>query len=131
LFIFHDPLSIFNLFLVGVGGMLGSVARYLAQLAALRLGASAFPAGTLAVNVLGSFLIGLVYGWSGKAGDPAPAWRLFLTTGFCGGFTTFSAFSLESITLLRAGNLSYALLYIGVSVLSGLGACLAGLLATR
>jgi CrcB protein len=81
--------------------------------------------------VLGSFLIGLVYGWSGKAGDPAPAWRLFLTTGFCGGFTTFSAFSLESITLLRAGNLSYALLYIGVSVLSGLGACLAGLLATR
>jgi CrcB protein len=124
-------LSIFNVFLVGVGGMLGSVARYLAQLAALRLGASAFPAGTLAVNVLGSFMIGLVYGWSAKAGDPAPAWRLFLTTGFCGGFTTFSAFSLESISLLKSGNLSYTFLYICGSVLSGLGACLAGLLAAR
>jgi CrcB protein len=123
-------LSIFNVFLVGVGGMLGSVARYLAQLAALRLGA-AFPVDTLAVNVLGSFLIGLVYGWSEKAEDPAPAWRLFLTTGFCGGFTTFSAFSLESISLLKSGNLSYTFLYICGSVLSGLGACLAGLLATR
>ena len=111
--------------------MLGSVARYLVQLAALRLGASAFPAGTLAVNVLGSFVIGLVYGWSQKAGDPAPAWRLFLTTGFCGGFTTFSAFSLESISLLKSGNLSYTFLYICGSVLSGLGACLAGLLVAR
>jgi CrcB protein len=123
-------LSIFNVFLVGVGGMLGSVARYLAQLAALRLGA-AFPVDTLAVNVLGSFLIGLVYGWSEKAEDPAPAWRLFLTTGFCGGFTTFSAFSLESISLLKSGNLSYTFLYICGSVLSGLGACLAGLLVAR
>lgn len=110
--------------------MLGSVARYLAQLAALRLGASAFPAGTLAVNVLGSFVIGLVYGWTEKAGS-APAWRLFLATGFCGGFTTFSAFSLESISLLKSGNLSYTFLYICGSVLGGLGACLAGLLAAR
>ena len=111
--------------------MLGSMARYLAQGLALRLGASAFPAGTLAVNVLGSFLIGLVYGWSEKAGDPAPAWRLFLTTGFCGGFTTFSAFSMESISLLKSGNLSYAFLYISGSVLGGIGACLAGMLAAR
>jgi len=111
--------------------MLGSMARYLAQGLVLRLGASAFPAGTLAVNVLGSFLIGLVYGWSQKAGDPAPAWRLFLATGFCGGFTTFSAFSVESISLFKSGNLSYTFLYICGSVLSGIGACLAGLLIAR
>ncbi len=117
--------------LVGVGGMLGSVARYMVQGAALRLGASAFPAGTLAVNVLGSFMIGLVYGWSEKAGDPAPAWRLFLATGFCGGFTTFSAFSLESIALLKSGHFAYTFLYISGSVLAGIGACLAGLLAAR
>jgi CrcB protein len=124
-------LSIFNVFLVGVGGMLGSVARYMAQGAALRLGASAFPAGTLAVNVVGSFLIGMIYGWSDKAGDLAPAWRLFLATGFCGGFTTFSAFSLESISLFKSGNLTYVFLYIGGSVLAGLGACVAGMLVTR
>ncbi len=111
--------------------MLGSVARYMAQGAALRLGASAFPAGTLAVNVVGSFLIGMIYGWSDKAGDLAPAWRLFLATGFCGGFTTFSAFSLESISLFKSGNLTYVFLYIGGSVLAGLGACVAGMLVTR
>lgn len=111
--------------------MLGSMARYLVQGLFLRLGASAFPAGTLAVNVLGCFLIGLVYGWSPKAGDVAPAWRLFLTTGFCGGFTTFSAFSAESISLFKSGDLSYTFLYICGSIFSGIGACLAGLSVVR
>jgi CrcB protein len=124
-------LSITNCFLVGLGGFLGSVARYLASLAALRLGAASFPAGTLAINVAGSLLIGLIYGWSAATGGIAPGWRLFLATGFCGGFTTFSAFSFECITLLKEGNLWYVFLYICGSVLSGIGACFLGLQAAR
>ncbi len=120
-----------NCFLVGLGGFLGSVARYLASVAALRLGAGSFPVGTLAINVTGSFLIGLIYGWSVGTGGLAPGWRLLLATGFCGGFTTFSAFSFECISLLKAGNLWYVFLYICGSVLAGIGACFLGLTAAR
>jgi len=119
------------LLLVGLGGLLGSVARYLGYLAALRLGAGPFPYGTLVINVLGSFLIGVVYGWTARTSLPGAEIRLFLATGFCGGFTTFSAFSMENITLLKSGNLSYAFLYISGSVLLGIGACLLGLLVAR
>jgi len=110
------PLSLTAILLVAAGGAAGSVARYLAGLAATMLGAG-FPWGTLAVNLLGSALIGLAAGL-GASGDA----RLLLVTGFLGGFTTFSAFSLEAVGL--AGRAPFlAVLYVLGSVLLGLAAC--------
>jgi fluoride exporter len=99
---------------VAVGGAAGSVLRYAVGLALLR-GSGAFPLGTLLVNVLGSFLIGLLArALSSPAWDPM--WRIALTVGFCGGFTTFSTFSAELLTLLQEGRMARAALYVGVSV---------------
>lgn len=112
-----------TLLLVGAGGALGAMARHLAGLAALRLFGAAFPAGTLAVNVLGSVLIGvLAVALAGRAAGPA--W-FFLVTGVLGGFTTFSAFSLDAMRLWQAGQGGVAALYVAASV----GLSLAGVLA--
>jgi CrcB protein len=109
-----------TLLAVAVGGAAGSVLRHATQLW-LR---GAFPWGTLAVNLLGSLLIGLCAGWSERQGA---AWvRPWLMTGFLGGFTTFSAFSLENGQLLREGRFLPALLYIVVSVGAGLALAVAG-----
>ena len=114
-----------NLLAVALGGAAGSVLRYLVQLG-LR---GAFPWGTLAVNLLGSLLIGACAGWSERHGA---AWvRPWLMTGFLGGFTTFSAFSLENGLLLREGRAATAFLYIGVSVGAGLALALLGHALTR
>jgi len=107
--------------LVAAGGGLGAVCRYLASLALLRGASHGFPLGTLAVNLLGCLLIGL---WAGLAARHA--WlngeaRLFLVTGVLGGFTTFSAFGLEALQLLRRGDFALAGLYVGTSVVLGLG----------
>ncbi|TGK19281.1 fluoride efflux transporter CrcB [Leptospira fluminis] len=96
---------------VAFGGAIGSVLRYSIQLNATRQGQAAFPLATFAVNVLGSFLIGWVYSVSEKAGLLSPELRIFLATGFCGGFTTFSAFSHESLAFLKAGEFHSFLLY--------------------
>jgi CrcB protein len=103
-----------NLLAVALGGAAGSVLRYAVQ-AGLR---GAFPWGTLAVNLLGSLLIGVCAGWSERTGA---AWvRPWLMTGFLGGFTTFSAFSLENVALLREGRLGVAAAYAGTSVVAGI-----------
>ncbi len=91
-------------FLIGVGGFIGSVARYYSQQIVSKYFPSPLPYGTLAVNVLGCLIIGLVYGFSEKGNVLSPEWRLFLATGLCGGFTTFSTFSYENLTLLRDGE---------------------------
>ena len=110
---------------VALGGAFGSVARYGAGLAARQL-APGWPWGTLFVNVLGSFAIGLLFAWF--AARPAPEWvRLGLITGVLGGFTTFSAFSVETLELLRSGGASAALVYVAVTLVAGLAACAAGL----
>ncbi len=111
--------------------MIGSILRYSVYLLMLRVVTSPLPWGTFAVNVTGSFLIGLIYGWTEKAGIANPEWRLFLATGLCGGFTTFSALSLESLNMLKAGNLSWVFLYITGSVLFGIGATFLGLMFSR
>jgi CrcB protein len=104
--------------LVGLGGMLGSVARYELSGWAQRLTSAGFPVGTLAVNVAGSFLIGLVLSSSLDRGVPGPAARLFLTTGFCGGFTTMSTLSYETLVLVAEGGvLAAAANVIGTFVL--------------
>jgi CrcB protein len=89
-----------------------------------------FPYGTLTVNILGCFLIGVVFGIADR-GTISPEWRLFLATGVIGGFTTFSAFSYETITLLRSGHLGFALFYVTASVCVGLIATYTGLLTNR
>lgn len=110
--------------LVGVGGAIGSIGRYLAaQYIQSRFVASGFPYGTLIVNISGCFLIGIIFGIASKA-DLLQEWRLLLVTGICGGYTTFSAFSYESITLLKNHNLVYFSVYVAASVILGLLATL-------
>ncbi|UIJ73697.1 CrcB family protein [Aurantimonas sp. HBX-1] len=116
---------------IGTGAAIGGVARMLVSLAALEWSAGGFPWGTLCVNVVGSFVIGFYAtltepGGRFKAGDGA---RHFVTTGLCGGFTTFSVFSLESVQYLAAAQYGMAALYIGVSIATWLGAAWLGIAA--
>lgn len=115
---------ILNFLLVGLGGALGSMARYgVGRFALTQLGPnSVLPWGTLAVNVIGSFLIGLCLHLLPRE----HVLRLLLVTGFLGGFTTFSAFSIETLGLLRAPSPLYGFIYIAASVLLSLGAAFLG-----
>ena len=92
--------------LVGIGGALGSMARYGLSLFVARLFGETFPWGTLFVNVSGSFVIGLVFTLTTTGGRllVSPDWRIFFTVGICGGYTTFSSFSLQTLLLLRDGE---------------------------
>ncbi len=110
-----------HILLVGLGGFAGSVARYL--LSGLALHATApgkFPLGTFAVNVIGCLVAGLLAGLVEKHGLFSAETRLFLFTGLLGGFTTFSAFGLETLYLLRRGAFAMAATYAGASVLLGI-----------
>lgn len=111
--------------LIGLGSFIGGMLRYGVSLIQKEF-AGNFPWATLSVNLIGCFLIGIVYGWSSK-GNTDTIWQLFLTTGILGGFTTFSAFSLETVNMFRSGQTGFALLYILISVLVGLLATLIGL----
>ena len=118
-----------TLLLVALGGALGAVARYLTGLAALRLIGAGFPWGTLAVNVAGSFAMGLLAvtlaHWGQTRLSP------LLMTGFLGGFTTFSAFSLDALTLWERGDVLAAAAYVAASVILSLAALAAGLTLAR
>ena len=113
--------------LIGLGGARGSVARYWVALWALPISRS-MPWGTVGINIAGSFLIGFFGTLTLQNGRyPAPEWlRLFVMVGVCGGFTTFSSFSLQTLDLLRGGAWFRALANIGVSVLLCLAAVAAG-----
>lgn len=117
--------------LVGLGGFLGSIGRYYIQQVLSRSIVSLLPYGTLAVNIAGCFLIGIIYELSNRGNVLAPDWRIFLATGFCGGFTTFSAFSYESISLLQDGEYLYLFAYVAGSVVLGLGATYLGMLLIK
>lgn len=118
---------------VGAGAMLGSLARGFIALAVLHLHAPGFPWGTLVVNVAGSFLIGALTPLTAADGrlPLSPARRQFLLTGFCGGFTTCSIFSLETLWLTRQGQIELAVAYVGVSVLAWLAAAWLGFRLVR
>lgn len=118
--------------LVALGGALGSVLRWaVIVLAAGRFGAG-FPWGTLIVNIVGSFIIGIVFELAGGSViSLSPAARLFIATGICGGFTTFSTFSLDALTLSRDGAPGEALLYLAGSVAAGLVAVYLGVVTGR
>jgi CrcB protein len=117
--------------LVAVGGMIGSLARYWLSGLAQRLSGSELPVGTLSVNVLGSFLIGLVMVLSLERGWLDANGRIFLTAGVCGGFTTMSTFSYETWALLRDGDFFFACVNVAASLLVCLVAVWLGMLAGR
>lgn len=106
-----------NLFLVGLGGALGSILRYGSSLV---INSKYYPWSTLVVNITGSLVIGLVVGISYRNEAFSYNWKLFLTTGICGGFTTFSAFSIENMALLQNDRYLVAFSYITGSVLFGI-----------
>jgi CrcB protein len=120
-----------NILLVGLGGGLGSIARYLFQRWIYVLYPQPFPSGTFGVNIIGCFLIGIFWGLSFKSFDGNESWKLFLMTGLCGGFTTFSAFTLESIGLLKEQKTGLFFAYLCGSVLLGLLATYAGMKLSR
>ncbi|KKB11213.1 hypothetical protein VE25_14080 [Devosia geojensis] len=120
------------LLLVGAGGAIGAMLRYGVSTLVGRLWPSDFPVATLVINIAGSFAMGLLVGWLARA---MPTWaaeaRLFVAVGVLGGFTTFSAFSLEAILLIERGALMQAALYILLSVALCLAGLYLGLLMTR
>ncbi|MFN8252945.1 MAG: fluoride efflux transporter CrcB [Ferruginibacter sp.] len=112
-----------NFLLVGLGGALGSMLRYGTY---LLFPVKEFPLATLMVNITGSFVIGAVIALGIKDESFLNNWKLFLATGICGGFTTFSAFSAENIALLQNGKFMLALLYTLVSIVAGITAAWLG-----
>ncbi len=117
--------------LVALGGSVGAVARFLSSTAVTAAWGRAFPYGTLVVNVTGAFAIGVLFVVFGERLAGAVAWRALFITGFLGGFTTFSAFSLEAVQLIEAGEPARALLYAAASVVLCLLACWTGMVLTR
>lgn len=106
-----------QLILTGAGGGIGAMLRFLFYLAFRN---STLPITTLLINVAGSFVLGIVLALSLKNNDFPEGTKIFLATGICGGFTTFSAFSAENLQLIQAGKTSIALAYIGLSVCVGI-----------
>lgn len=121
--------------LVALGGALGAWLRYLVGLAWLRaigpVSASAFPWATLSVNLLGSLAMGLLTGWLAGSGQGSEPWRLLIGVGVLGGFTTFSAFSLDVVTMAERGAVAGALLYAAISVAGSIAGLVAGLSVAR
>jgi len=116
---------------IAAGGALGSVARYLMAGQVGRWLGLEFPFGTLAVNVVGSLVMGLIVEAVARGVDLAPEWRAFLTIGILGGFTTFSAFSLDTAVLLERGAWGAAAAYVLASVVASILGLFAGLWLVR
>lgn len=118
-----------SVFHVALGGALGSAARYLIGIAAVRAFGTGFPLGVLSVNVLGSFLMGAFVVWAGQRS--MGALHPLVATGFLGGFTTFSAFSLEAWTLFERGQTGLAATYVALSVVVSIAALVGGVMVMR
>jgi fluoride exporter len=119
------------LWYIAVGSAIGGVGRYLLGGLVQRMAAGTFPAGTLVVNVSGSFLLGLLLRYAMETPAVSPELRALLTVGLCGGYTTFSTFSYETLALLEDGDWGRAGLYVALSLALSLFATLLGLAAAR
>ena len=109
-----------SILIVGCGSFVGGALRYLISILMKNECASSFPIGTLFVNILGCFLIGVIYGLFVRYSTTSHMLCLLLTTGFCGGFTTFSTFANESLQMLQAGNVGGFIGYVAASVILGI-----------
>ena len=117
--------------IVFLGGGFGAAFRHGVNLSAARAFGTGFPAGTLIVNVTGSLLMGLLAGYFAFRGDAAQHWKLFLVTGILGGYTTFSAFSLDAVLLWERSQPGLAVAYVAASVLLSIVGLVAGLWVVR
>ena len=121
----------YHLFLAAAGGAIGAGARHLVNTLALRLLGPNFPWGTLAVNLLGCLAMGVIVEVIARRFGASNEMRLFVATGILGGFTTFSAFSLDAVLLWERGAVAACVAYVGLSVLGSLAALFAGLWLAR
>ena len=118
------------LWYIAAGSAIGGASRYLLGGVVQRAAGSGFPIGTLVVNLTGSFLLGLFLRYAMDT-PLTPEWRAFLTVGFCGGYTTFSTFSYETVALMEDGQWSRAAVYVGLSLVLALAATMLGFAAAR
>jgi len=109
-----------TLLLIGLGGFLGSISRFLIALGLNRIFQSVLPIGTLAVNILGCLFIGIIYSLAEHKNMLSPELRIFLGVGFCGGFTTYSSFAFDKFSLIKTGDFLMLSVYVGASVFLGL-----------
>lgn len=116
---------------VGLGGAAGSVLRYLVSVITAKYYAASFPLATFIVNIAGCFLAGLIFGLIAQETTESQNLKLLLITGFCGGFTTFSAFAMENVKLINVGNTTVAVFYLIASISAGLFAAWLGVSLTR
>lgn len=119
-----------NILLVGSGSFIGGAARYLISLA-MKDVSKGFPWGTLLINLAGCILIGLSWGIFSRTSSEGSSWSVFITVGLCGGFTTFSTFSKEALTMLLCGNHSGFATYICISVIAGIALVASGYALTK
>ena len=124
------PDIIKNAILIGCGSFIGGAARYLISVA-MKTMSKGFPWGTLAVNLVGCLVIGLLWGFFSRSVNDNSSWALFMTVGICGGFTTFSTFSKEALMMLQAGHFMSLLAYVAISVIAGIALVAAGYYLVR
>lgn len=116
-----------TIFIIGTGGFIGSVMRYLVQIYVDKGLLSSFPWGTFAANIAGSFIIGIVYALADKGNVISNEWKMFLAVGFCGGFTTFSSFAYSNFSMLKGGAFGQFLWNVGGSLFFGILAVYLGI----
>ena len=122
--------TIRNIIIAGAGSFVGGAFRYAISLIMKGVGRG-FPWATLTVNLAGCFLIGLLWGLFSRSSSADSSWALFLTVGVCGGFTTFSTFSKESLILLQGGNIWGFISYVALSIVAGIALVAAGCCLAR
>lgn len=120
-----------NLLIVGTGGFIGSVMRYLVQVFVEKGMTTTFPWGTFIANVVGSFIIGIVFAFAEKGNVLSAEWRMFLAVGICGGFTTFSSFAYNNLTMIKEGSFGQLLWNVGGSLFFGILAVYLGIILVR
>ena len=115
-----------NMLMIGAGGFIGSALRYGVSEAVVRILSTQHPVGTFVVNILGSFILGLVLGLSQNGEIVTESKKLFFAVGFCGGFTTFSTFAFENFSMIQSQQFFLSIIYAGVSLILGLSAVYGG-----
>ncbi|WP_346857581.1 fluoride efflux transporter CrcB [uncultured Draconibacterium sp.] len=120
-----------TIFIVGAGGFIGSVMRYLVQIFVEKGMSTTFPWGTFIANMAGSFIIGIVFALAQKGNLLSSEWRMFLAVGVCGGFTTFSSFAYNNLTMLKEQSYGQFIFNVGGSLFFGLLAVYLGMILVR